>query len=67
MTIKNNKGNERSFKLLLKVEKEENCYLVYQDIITSKIYSGRKVKDKLIPLTDKEELYINNLLERVKG
>ena len=54
MTLKNSKGNERCFKLLLKVENKENSYLVYQDNITSKVYGGRKVKDKLLPLNSEE-------------
>lgn len=67
MTLKNNKDQERNFKLLLKVENNNNSYLIYQDSITSKIYSGRKEKNKLKPLNEEELNFINNIIERIKG
>ncbi len=67
MLVKNKKGSEREFKLLFKLEKNKESYLVYQDQITSKIYSGKRIKDTLKPVDEEEIKMLNNILERING
>ena len=67
MKIKNNKGQERDTKLLFEIEKDKNKYLIYEDYITNKIYSGKLNNDKLEIINDKEYEFLNNILERIEG
>ena len=65
MILKNKKGIERNFKVLLKVEEDNKKYIVYKDINTLNIYGGKYVKDKLLPLNNNEYEMINEIMKRV--
>jgi len=65
MILKNKKDIERTFKELLKIEINDNKYIVYQDINTLNIYSGRIEGNYLKPLNDNEFEYINKVLDKV--
>lgn len=65
MILKNKKNIERTFKELLKVEINSNSYVVYQDINTLNIYSGRIEGNYLEPLNEEEFEIINTVLDKV--
>ena len=67
MILRNKKGEERKFRLLYKIEHNDNLYLVYEDYITKKIYAGKKKQDKLKKLEEDELNYINKLIEKVSS
>ncbi len=67
MRLRNSKGRERNFKLILKLEKENNTYIVYQDINTGNYYAGKKKGKKLLIIDDDEKNYIDKYLERISG
>lgn len=64
MKLKNNKGKERNFDLLLKIEKDKKVYLVYRDPISNKIYSGKKEDNTLKVLDEKEIEFINKIMDK---
>ena len=66
MIIENNKGIKKEFKLLFKIEKDNNIYLIYQDTYSKQIYAGKKYKDNLKKLNNKEVDLINNLLKKIE-
>ena len=66
MTIENSKGIKKEFKLLFKIEKDNNIYLIYQDSYNEQIYAGKKIDDNLKKLNDKEVDLINNLLKKIE-
>lgn len=65
MILKNKKDIERTFKVLLKIEKENNVFVVYQDINTLNVYSGRIEGNYLKPLMDEEFKFISSVLNKV--
>ena len=67
MILRNKKGRERSFKLLLKLEDKGKKYLVYEDIMSKKIYAGMQNNAKLERLEKEEVEKINKVLERISG
>lgn len=67
MLLKNNRGQERNFKLLMKIEKDDKIYLIYKDKITGKLYGGIKKEEKLSCLQDSEIELLNNIIERING
>ena len=66
MIIENSKGTKKEFKLLFKIEKDNNTYLIYQDNYSKQIYAGKKIEDNLKKLNDKEVDLINNLLKKIE-
>ncbi len=66
MIIENNKGIKKEFKLLFKIEKDNNIYLIYQDNYSKQVYAGKQNKDNLKKLNDKEVDLINNLLKKIE-
>ena len=66
MTIENSKGIKKEFKLLFKIEKDDNSYLIYQDNYNKQIYSSKQNKNNLKKLNDKEVDLINNLLKKIE-
>lgn len=66
MIIENGKGTKKEFKLLFKIEKDNNTYLIYQDDYSKQVYAGKKFKDNLKKLNDKEVDLINNLLKKIE-
>ncbi len=66
MTIENSKGIKKEFKLLFKIEKDDNSYLIYQDTYNEQIYAGKQNKNNLKKLNDKEVDLINNLLKKIE-
>jgi len=67
MILRNKKGNERSLKLLIEIERNNKKYLIYEDINTLNIYSGRLDGKNLLPLDDDEYKIISNLVEKISG
>ncbi len=67
MILKNSKGKERNFKVILRLEKNNEDYLIYQDEISGKYYGGKVVSDKLKSLKDEEIAMLNKILERING
>ncbi len=65
MRLKNNRDIEREFNVLLKVMKNNNTYLIYQDLNSNKIYSGKVKGKKLVVVNEQEYNYLNTLLERI--
>ncbi len=66
MIIENSKGIKKEFKLLFKIEKDNNIYLIYQDNYSKQAYAGKQNKDNLKKLNDKEIDLINNLLKKIE-
>ena len=66
MIIENNKGIKKEFKLLFKIEKDSNIYLIYQDNYSKQVYAGKQNKDNLKKLNNKEVDLINNLLKKIE-
>ena len=66
MIIENSKGTKKEFKLLFKIEKDNNIYLIYQDSYNEQIYAGKKIDDNLKKLNDNEVELINNILKKIE-
>ena len=66
MIIENSKGIKKEFKLLFKIEKDNNTYLIYQDTYSKQVYAGRQSNSNLKKLNDKEVDLINNLLNKIE-
>ena len=66
MILQNSKELKKEFKLLFKIEKDENIYLIYQDEYNKQIYAGKKIDDNLKKLNNKEVDLINNLLKKIE-
>lgn len=67
MILKNNNGKEREFKILLRIEKSNNRYIIYKDLVTNNIYAGKYKSKKLNALSDEEYEVINSIFERIEG
>lgn len=67
MILKNSKGIEREFNILFEIEKNNNKYIVYKDMMTNNIYGGKCKNDNLEALNEKEFEFINNILEKLNG
>ncbi len=67
MLLKNSKGKERNFKLLMKAKHNNKEYIIYQDVITNKVYAGLKEENKLKKINKDEINYLNKMIERIKG
>lgn len=67
MILKNSKGIERNFEVLIELEKDNKKFVIYKDIMSDSIYSGREEDNKLFPLTDEEFAYVNSILEKING
>ncbi len=67
MILQNKKGNERNFKIICKLIKNKKEYIIYKDIITSKVYAGLKENDTLKRITKEERMFLENLMERISG
>ncbi len=67
MKLKNSRDMERNVELVLKIEKDNNTYLVYHDLISNNIYGGKLKNKKLKSLKEEEVEYVNNVLERICG
>jgi len=67
MILRNKNGIERNFRILFEVVHQNNKYIVYEDINTLNVYSGRVSKSLLKPLNNKEEEYINGILKGLVG
>ncbi len=65
MILRNSKGQERNFKILFKIEQNNNCYYIYEDYLTSRCYVGKKDCDKLKKINNEEMTLIKALLEKV--
>lgn len=66
MIIENSKGIKKEFKLLFKIEKDNNTYLIYQDTYNKQVYAGKQKEDKLKKLNNNEVDLINNLLKKIE-
>ncbi len=65
MILRNSKGRERNFKILFKIEHENNTYIVYEDYMTGKCYVGC-IKDGNLNKLPKEEIdFVLKILEKV--
>ena len=40
MILKNHNNKEREFKVLFKIKKNDQEYIIYEDILTNNIYGG---------------------------
>ncbi len=67
MILRNKKGQERNFKILYKIEHNEEIYIVYEDYISSRFYVGLKKDNKLININEEETNFINSILKGVNG
>lgn len=67
MILKNDKGGQRNVKALIKINKDNKEFMVYEDIYTSKLYAGKYESDTLMPLDDKEFTMINSMLKKILG
>lgn len=67
MILKNNKEIEREFELLFEIQKDDNKYIIYKDIIGGSLYTSKVRDNKLIPLTEEEYQYIEKVVERING
>lgn len=67
MIIENKNGKEREFKVLLEINKDKNNYIIYEDIITNKVYCGKKDKNNLVVLKDEEYDYLEKILDKIEG
>ena len=65
MILRNSKGYERNFKVLFKIEYQNNCYLVYEDFITGKCYAGLKDSNHLKKVSKDDLLLVDKILEGV--
>ncbi len=66
MILQNSKELKKEFKLLFKIEKDENIYLIYQDEYNKQIYAGKKIDDNLKKLNNKEVMLIDELLQKIE-
>lgn len=66
MILQNSKKLKKEFKLLFKIEKDENIYLIYQDEYNKQIYAGKKIDDNLKKLNNKEVMLIDELLQKIE-
>ena len=66
MILQNSKELKKEFKLLFKIEKDENIYLIYQDEYNKQIYAGKKIDDNLKKLNNKEVILIDELLQKIE-
>lgn len=66
MILQNSKELKKEFKLLFKIEKDENIYLIYQDEYNKQIYAGKKIDDNLKKLNNKEVMLIEELLQKIE-
>ena len=67
MILRNKKGNEKNLKLLIEVERNNKKYLIYEDVFTLNIYSGRLDGNILVPLDDDEYKLVNNIFKKISG
>lgn len=67
MILKNNKGIERDFELLFEIDKDNNKFVIYKDILSNTLYVGKKDDEKLKPLSEEEYIYINNIVEKINS
>ena len=65
MILKNSKGQERNFKMLFKIEINDNIYFVYEDNITKKCYSGLKDGNKLKKIDKKNIMLLEEIIKKV--
>ena len=65
MILKNKKGIEKEFTLILKFIHEDKTFLVYKDEYSKKLYGGIKEENTLKSLDDEDTLLINKLLKRI--
>ena len=66
MIIENSKGTKKEFKLLFKIEKDKNTYLIYQDNYSKQVYAGKQTEGNLKKLNDNEVELINNILKKIE-
>ena len=67
MIIKNSKGHEKEFKLLMEVEKNDIKYIVYQDINNSNnIYAGKYEDKSIKKISSNEYQFLDKLLNEIK-
>ena len=67
MILKNKSGKEREMCLLLKINNNDNDYLIYKDYLTNNYYAGRLNSNKLVSLNDEEFNNIKKIIERLEG
>ena len=67
MKLRNKHDVERDFAIVLKIEKDNNTYIVYHDFVTERLYSGKLKAKKLKALSTEELEYVNKVWERVWG
>ena len=67
MILRNKKGLERNFRLLLEIDNKNKRYIVYEDINTLNIYGGKIIDDTLKPLDEDEYIFINNIIGKISG
>lgn len=67
MILRNKMGNERSLKILIEIERNKKRYLIYEDINTLNVYSGRLDGNNLLPLDDEEYKLISNMYKKISG
>ncbi len=65
MVLKNSKGKERNFNVILKIEKNHKVYIIYEDKYSNKIYAGIKEDNILKKLAEEDKHFINMVVERV--
>ena len=62
MILKNRKGAEKNFEVLLEIDKNGKKYLIYKDPYTGNVYGGNLVDDTLKVLDEKEFEFINEII-----
>lgn len=67
MILRNKNNNERNVELLLKIEKDKNNFYIYKDSVTGNIYISKKIKNKLVGLTEEELSNIEKIYQKIDG
>ena len=66
MILRNSKGLEKNFKIILEVEKNKTKYIVYQDEKSNNIYAGKLLKDEIKAINKDEYEFLSNILDKMK-
>ncbi len=63
MILENNKGMQKEFAVLLKINAHDKEYIVYQDKENKQVYTGIKKNNKLLKINKEEEDIVNDILD----
>lgn len=67
MILRNKKGNEKEFKILMKYFKEDEEFIIYEDSKTKKVYGGKIENNHLKSLSEEEYELLNDKIDRLVG